>query len=254
MLLTIPHWLQETMIGVCVCVCLRGTGLDVWLLVICTYLSLLLKPGLSFWGCVSQVGVPWRRTWRLHLSVTWTDTRHGARKTTCPHCSVKNIKQSLQKKSLKATLYPPGSTQIRDVVTVKNHQTLTSTACGNSRQCCGKCGSLFKQLPPEKRRHLCSLLAMDRPSKVSSPSSENRVKVWKIWQITRALVDRPQPAPELPPRPGLWVAPWKRVNVQVAKFKVLIVILVFICQVTNSVRLNTNKDKCKVCRGGTRSC
>lgn len=83
-------------------------------------------------------------------------------------------------KKLKATPYPPGSTQIRGVVTVKNHQTLTSTACGNSRQCCGKCGSLFKQLPPEKRRHLRSLLAMDRPSKVSSPSSENRVKVWKI--------------------------------------------------------------------------
>lgn len=148
MLLTIPHWLQETTIGVCAPVwngpgCVTAHDLHIPVIAAQTW-TLILRVCQS-----SRCAVKASLT-GLHLSVSWTDTRHGAWKTIYPRRSVKNIKSSPAKKNLKAALYPPGSTQIRGVVTVKNHQTLTSTACGNSRQCCGKCGSLFKQLPPRE--------------------------------------------------------------------------------------------------------
>lgn len=50
------------------------------------------------------------------------------------------------------------------------------------------------------------------------------------------------------PLPGLWVAPWKRVNIQVHQFKVLILTVAFKCKATNSVRFNANNGKYSVCQ------
>lgn len=124
------------------------------------------------------------------------------------------------------------------------------TACGNSRQCCGKCGSLFKQLAPEKARHLHSPVAMDRPLK------RGPAVFWKCVRAEQKCGKSDKWTDDLWTDNNLnWLrvqafeAPWKRADMQVGKVKVLIITLTFTCQVTNVARFHGNNDKYDVCRG-----
>lgn len=139
-------------------------------------------------------------------------------------------------------------TRICGVVTVQNHQTLTSTqhvvtiasVVANVVHCLSNC-------LPRKPDIYTAPVAMDGLLK------RGRAVFWKYVRVEHKCGKSEKWTDDLwtdnDPnwlRVRAFEAPWKRADMQVGKVKVLIITLTFTCRVTNVVRFHGNDDKYNV--------